>query len=73
VRDPDPYEIVIKVTTKDKKHCYYAHFARDTRTLTDVYEYKSIYNGIISPRLREVVNAASTKLNEITPATGEEH
>jgi hypothetical protein len=71
VRDPDPYEIVIKVTTRDKKHCYYAHFTRDTHTLTDVYEYKSVYHGIVNSRIREVVNAARTRLDTIPAIVGD--
>ena len=68
---PDPREIVIKVTTRDKKHCYYAHFNRDTHTLTDVFEYKSIFHGVISSRLREVVNAARTKLDKFPVIIGD--
>jgi len=69
-------EITIKVTTKDKSHCYYVLFDRNSHDLVTVQEYKSIYMphlGRMPPRVREVVLAARTKLDE-TPATlGEEN
>jgi hypothetical protein len=62
---PDPDVTVIKVTTNDPKHSYYAHFNRRDHTLIEISEYKVIYTsrtGVIPNRIKDVIASARTKL-----------
>ena len=66
--------IAIKVTTKDPNRSYYVHFTRDTHTVIDVLDCKTIYTREapqihITGRTAEIIVAARSGIK--TPATKE--
>ena len=59
--------IAIKVTTKDPKRNYVVHFTRDTRTLIDVLECRTMYEpgfGRMTSRTSEIVEAARSGIGK---------
>ena len=67
--------IAIKVTTKDPKRSYYVHFTRDTHTLVDVLDCKTLFEpgaGRMTSRTSEIVEAARSGIGKtFETATGE--